>query len=84
MTPMNPRSDLTSEEIISTLTLPPYPISIPIPMDVVTSFRWLSGIGTALFWLLLGSIFLLCWRYYLARQESKQQELARRSPSLAE
>lgn len=68
------------------VSLPPYPISITMPMDLVMTFRWLSGIGTALFWLLLGSIFLLCWQrwwQYLARQESKQQ-IQRRSPSLVE
>jgi len=56
--------------------LPPYPITIAISTNLVMTFRWLSGIGVALFWYLLGAIFLLLWQrrwHYLARQESKQQ-----------
>ncbi|HYU73988.1 MAG TPA: CbtA family protein [Ktedonobacteraceae bacterium] len=69
--------------VIVWFTLPPYPISVPISMDLVMAFRWLSGIGTALFWLLMGSIFLFCWQYYLTRRENKHQGQTHRSPSLA-
>jgi hypothetical protein len=54
--------------------LPSYPITIPISMDLVMTFRWLSGIGVALFWYLLGTIFSLLWQHrwrHWQRQERK-------------
>jgi hypothetical protein len=63
--------------------LPPYPVSIPISsMNLVMTFRWLSVLGVALFWFLLGLLFLLFWQRYLASQEHKPQGWKRR-PLLA-
>ena len=65
--------------------LPPYPVPVPISsMNLVVTFRLLSALGVALFWFLLGALFLLFWQRHLASQEYKQQGQARRSPSLAE
>jgi len=68
-------------------TLPPYPMTIPLgSMDMVMRFRWLSGIGVAIFWYLLGTIFSIFWQCrwrHLARQKSKQQR-QRSRPLLVE
>ncbi len=54
--------------------LPPYPVPVPISsMGLVLTFRWLSALGVALFWFLLGALFLLFWQRHLASQEHKQQ-----------
>ena len=66
--------------------LPPYPITIPISMDIVLRFRWLSAVGVALFWYLLGTIFSILWQHrwqHLIRLESMQQ-VQRSCPLLVE
>jgi hypothetical protein len=52
-------------------------------MNLVVTFRWLSALGVALFWFLLGALFLLFWQRHLASQEHKQQG-RRRRPLLGE
>jgi predicted cobalt transporter CbtA len=39
--------------------LPNYSDPVPLPSDLIVSFRWLSVIGVLLFWLALGSCFVL-------------------------
>jgi len=39
--------------------LPGYTDPVQLPFDLVTSFRWLSAAGVLLFWLALGSCFVL-------------------------
>ncbi|MBM2825984.1 MAG: hypothetical protein HW403_48 [Dehalococcoidia bacterium] len=48
------------------LAMPPNPDSIPIPMDVVTSFRALSMIGLTIFWATMTAVFL--WMQRRERQ----------------
>lgn len=54
--------------------LPPYPVPVPAAsVNMVQAFRWLSAVGVALFWFLLGALFWFFWQRHLARQEHQQQ-----------
>jgi hypothetical protein len=73
--------------VVFWIILQPYPVAVPASsMNMVLTFRWLSALGVALFWFLLGALFLLFWQTrlrYLARQE-RRQRVQRHTPSLAE
>lgn len=46
--------------------LPGNPDPIPMPLDLVATFRWLSIAGVTVFWLVLGAIFALFARRWTA------------------
>ena len=49
----------------------PNPDKISIPMDLVNSFRVMSGFTMVCFWLVLGVVFGVLWHKYKPHESSK-------------
>lgn len=56
---------------IAFVLFPPNPDTISIPMDLVNSFRIMSGFTMVCFWLTLGGIFGILWHKYKPHESSK-------------
>jgi predicted cobalt transporter CbtA len=56
---------------IAFVLFPPNPDKISIPMDLVHSFRIISGLTMVGFWITLGIIFGLLWHKFKPHEPSK-------------
>ncbi|MEJ7641172.1 MAG: CbtA family protein [Candidatus Nitrosocosmicus sp.] len=56
---------------VAFVLFPPNPDKISIPMDLVNSFRVMSGLTMVGFWLALGVIFGILWHKYKPHESSK-------------